>query len=419
MFISESYRNSFERFSKEESQYLIDLFRGDGGVDYPFGYLFGKLTEKDTDVVNLISDLRQDKMSDESFRRFVVDLERAKNKKESESLIERIREYEELDRRDHISIKKLEFISAYLQCLDFNKVTNHYQSIYNSLNDETSIFNCSIEDYVAFKIVELLYEYYEQSLKRFSVPEHNNLEGLYVKNGISLNEVDTQYNKHQLLTIDANFEISDSNIPKVYDKRIQAYVLINEIPSELLKLFKQLKEEGLINSIALRPEYSLAGDGFIDLSIALEELERGETFSLGKLGAPSISKLYSKEYDNLWVVIDKRNITFEEIVQDFYIYNDCIVTQVVHLEYEGVGTVEPLITHIDHEYIFYTIDEYEKRQQDYTQKGNAIKRYKTFKIDNSKIPFYVSDMFILYYIIEKFFKKKELLNEYFESVLKT
>lgn len=390
MHITDKYTKLFEQYWKGENEYLLELLSGGNEINYPFGYLFGKLTERDKDLIELINDLKQRKMLNESFRDFVVNLEVAKSKKESTSLIEKVKEFEVAGKRN-----------------------------YTSPSDEANIFNCTNDEYVAFKIIKLLYEYYNQSIKRFVVPENNNLENLYTSKGISLKKVDAQYSKYQLLTISDDIEISDSNIPKVYDKRIKENILINEISIELLKLFKRLMGKKIIGSIALRPEYSIAGSGIIDLSIALEELERGEIFSLGNLGFPTVSKLYSKQYDNLWVIIDERNITFEEIIQDFHIYNDSIVTQVVHLEYEVDGNSEQLINHIDHEYIFYTVEEYEIRQKDYKQKGNAIKRYKTFKIDDSKIPFYVDDKFVLYYIIEKYFRRKELLKEYFEDALKT
>jgi hypothetical protein len=264
-----------------------------------------------------------------------------------------------------------------------------------------------------------MYQYHCQSTKRFVVPENNKLEQTYLSKGISLKEIDSQYSKHKLLTIDENFTLSDSNIPKVYDRRIEEYVLINEISSELMAFFRKLMNQGLIGSIALRPEYSLSGIGISDLSITLEELERGEVFSFENLGVPSVTKLYSKYYDTLWIAIDDRNITFEEILQDFDVYEDSIVTQVVHLEYETAENSEHEIAHIDHEYIFYTEDEFLERQGSYKQKGNARKRYKTFKIDSSKIPFLVDGVCVLYYIIGKFFKEKELLEEYFEEVLKT
>jgi len=417
MLLPDNYKKIFEEFYEEENGYFARLLQGDFSIHYQFGFLFGKLQNKDQRIIDLLNDIKSERLSDEKFQNFITHLEKAKNNKERKLLIQKIEEYEKIGQRDYISLKKLEFTNAYLDGLNFNKIANYHKAIYDSLNSETNIFNCSSEDYIIFIIIELLYEFNNHSLKRFQVPKGNNLEKLYSSKKISLQDIDVQYNKYDLLTIDDNFEISESNIPKVYDKRIDSYVLIKEIPINLLLLFKDLRAKDFIKSMALRPDYYIAGEGFVDLSIALEELERGEIFSFDKLGSPSISKLYSKAYDNLWIIIDNRNITFEEILQDFDVYNDNVVTQVIHLEYT-IKKATPLITHIDHEYIFYSLDEYERRLSDYTQKGNAKKRFKTFKIDRSEIPFYVNDCFILYYILDKYFRKTELLNEYFEGVLK-
>ena len=68
-------------------------------------------------------------------------------------------------------------------------------------------------------------------------------------------------------------------------------------------------------------------------------------------------KLYSKNYDDqLWINIDieRKSITFEEFMSNFIIYKDSIVTQVIHAEYNNINDVL-CITHIDHEFIFYTL----------------------------------------------------------------
>lgn len=92
------------------------------------------------------------------------------------------------------------------------------------------------------------------------------------------------------------------------------------------------------------------------------------------------------------------------------------------------------ITHLDHEYVFYTIDEYENRMSSATQKGTAKTRMKSFKIDNSRIPFDYrcevlrkdengndlpqKDEQFLCYVLESYFKHKDLLKEYFQNILK-
>lgn len=128
-------------------------------------------------------------------------------------------------------------------------------------------------------------------------------------------------------------------------------------------------------------------------------------------------------------MIDRDNITFEELCEDFTEFNNMIVTQVIHLQYKCIKGVD-YITHLDHEYIFYSIDEYEKRINNIYQKGEAQKRMKSFKIDNSMIPFHVKvcvknentdgisekNELFLYYVLDCYFKHKDLLSEYFYGV---
>ena len=123
-----------------------------------------------------------------------------------------------------------------------------------------------------------------------------------------------------------------------------------------------------------------------DLCKLYEELEWGQYLNLNNLDKITVTKLYSENInDTLWIKIDKQNITFEEICDNFDVYANAIVTQVIHLEYIKEDN-EFFITHLDHEYIFYTEDEYLKRESDINQKGTAKPRMKSFKIDNARIP---------------------------------
>lgn len=93
---------------------------------------------------------------------------------------------------------------------------------------------------------------------------------------------------------------------------------------------------------------------------------------------------------------------------------------------------ESYITHIDHEYIFYSLDEFEKRTMNEHQKGSNQLRLKSFKVDNAHIPFSlnyyvtwkdekgkqlpeVSVPFICY-VLNCYFKHTDLLREYFLGV---
>jgi hypothetical protein len=238
-----------------------------------------------------------------------------------------------------------------------------------------------------------------------------------MQNGIDLEAMDVQFSKYKLLSIDENFEISQNNV-RVHDNRIDATVLIREISGTMFNLLRKLKEDGLIRSLALRPDYETVGK-FADFIVALEEFERGKPFRFEGLGSPNVSKLYpiDDHLSSLWVDIDGENITFEELLSGFDVYRDYVVTQVLHLQY-FYERDQYYIKHIDHEFIFYTLEEFELRQASHRQKGTGKTRYKTFKVDQSKIPFVLSDgRFFLYTVLDQYFVKDELLKEYFASVL--
>ncbi|MCG9537260.1 hypothetical protein MCL97_20255, partial [Providencia huaxiensis] len=63
--------------------------------------------------------------------------------------------------------------------------------------------------------------------------------------------------------------------------------------------------------------------------------------------------------------------------------------------------------------------EYTLKEEKPEQKG-SVDKIKTFKIDNSKIPFFYKHKgnYLLLIILELYFMNKELLREYFEEVNK-
>ena len=137
--------------------------------------------------------------------------------------------------------------------------------------------------------------------------------------------------------------------------------------------------------------------------------------------------MYSEQYeDSLWIIHDGNDLIFEELCEDMHIENNAILTQMIHMQIDG-----NCITHLDHEYIFYDLDEYEKRLSNYRIKGQAQKRIKTFKIDHSRIPLnYPCNILridesgrekivvpFIYFVLNAYFEHKDLLSEYFQKVL--
>jgi hypothetical protein len=256
-----------------------------------------------------------------------------------------------------------------------------------------------------------------------------------------LDELDKEYknvfDKHSqyrygLVPVDGDRELIPINPPRIYDKSLNKTFFTKNVPMNLLEKISEMMSNGLVKDFSVRLLNEPGYEGKLNRVYLLEELERGKVFDFTNLGNYSITRLYSQKYEDcMWVVIDPTNITFEELCDDFKIYNDMIVTQVVHLEYEEKGM--HYITHLDHEYVFYTIDEYKNKiMGNVTQKGTAKHRLKSFKIDNSRIPFDhrfkiirkdengndlpEEDEQVLCYVLECYFRHKDLLKEYFHKV---
>lgn len=242
-----------------------------------------------------------------------------------------------------------------------------------------------------------------------------------------------QFSKYGIVPIDDERELLLIEPPRIYDKTINKTFFTKNVPLNLLKKISEMISSGIVKDFSVRLFNEPGYKGRLYCDYMQEALERGKIFEFVNLGNYSISRLYSKEYENcMWVVIDPQNITFEELCKNFEVYNDMVVTQVVHLQYKKEGNCT-YITHLDHEYVFYTIDEYDNRMGNVTQKGTAKTRLKSFKIDNSRIPFDYrckvlrkdesgndlppEDEQLLCYVLECYFKHKDLLKEYFQKIL--
>ena len=116
--------------------------------------------------------------------------------------------------------------------------------------------------------------------------------------------------------------------------------------------------------------------------------------------------------DEVWVFSKENSVTFEEILGDPEVLDDCVVTQMIHLEYIiDDGRVK--ISHIDHEYLFYTYEEFDHRSKNYSQRAGAKKRIKTFKVDRSKLPLVFEDgTFSLYTVLSAYFTRAYFLQEF-------
>lgn len=242
----------------------------------------------------------------------------------------------------------------------------------------------------------------------------------------------SQFHKYGIVPLGNERELLTIDPPRIYDSSINRTFFTKNVPLHLLKQISEMMSAGIIMDFSVRLVNEPGYEGRIYCEYLAEALERGKVFDFVNLGDYSISRLYSEQYENcMWVNIDPYNITFEEMCEDFEVHDNMIVTQVVHLEYFCEDS-HVYISHLDHEYIFYAIEEYEERMKNPVKKGEAKTRLKSFKIDHSKIPFdYLCEIHrkdmngndlpveheqFLCYVLESYFKHKELLKEYFQKL---
>lgn len=286
---------------------------------------------------------------------------------------------------------------------------------YKLTENITKVFNQ--EDYLCVSILELLLkEIYKEEEPYYEINEKNNR----LKETYEFIDEDEQYKKYGLLKLNNNRNLEKPmlNSPPYYihDNRKGYIVLDSRIPDEVLIKLYCLKQENLIVDLSLRVNYykRIVQNRRILIN---EERAFGKYFSFENLKNLIPTKLYSTVTNNsLWINIKNGSITFEELLDDFEVGNkeEFIRTQVVHCEYFE-DEEEFYISHIDHEYIFYSLNEYEERVKNIEQKGNIKKKLKTFKVDNSRIPFIIDNENILLFFLNQYFKSKDLLLEYFQK----
>lgn len=265
-------------------------------------------------------------------------------------------------------------------------------------------------------------------------PDTSNLKRLYSNIYSKKSELHT----YGLIEMTEECELMPIDPPRFYDPRIDRTIHLSNVPKELLQLFVRLKEEKLYGKLSLRGSNLLTKvfKGNNSDQTLMHVLETGKLFSFSGVGVIPITKLYSTHYkDCLWIRVDNTNITFEELCENELLYEDAIVTQLVHMEYKKVGGIIQ-ITHIDHEFVFYDRREYDMRINKADIKGEKFPRLKSFKIDNAQIPidFPCSRTVTLgrdcdgkeiqkeevvpfiVVILKSYFKHSELIDEYFEKL---
>lgn len=416
-------KESFLPLIEEEKGLTLRAMQGDVNSSHPNGFLRGKLDEKDPHLFEVIIPIIKHNETNPEFQKDILQL----FQKQHEAAISQAKLKASTAAShgddDYVSRSKIQAYEKLIANLTFGKVMNYYEDLFDSL----TTYGCRVykdhvtrKIYCLFGITELFFEHIKESSKnRFPERKGSVLERFYESKGIFLNDLDPQYKKYGLLTAGDRFELSTTNALVLKDIKLGAHIFLNDARVETLRILESLQKMGDIRNLALLPDYTIAGDNIPNISPMMEGVEFGKIFSLSEVQAVPATKLYDlgAPHDALWVKVDCQNITFEEILDNFDTHGDSIVTQVVHLEYfKDEGSL--YIKHIDHEYIFYSISEFEARLYNKDKKGTNKTRIKTFKVDDSRIPLYLEDgSFFLYRILSEYFQKTELLAEYFEVAL--
>ncbi len=303
------------------------------------------------------------------------------------------------------------------------------------------------ENYFFTKLLRIVYDAHclEQSkLKRFdrAPTRSTSLYQYYQAAGIDLLKKDLQYSKYNLYSITAETELLIGLPCRILDPHQPLQLLIEDTPEHVLELFERLRKDRLIQGLALlaSQEALIETDKRIFVTLGFQEIQQPLTLQNlprqpreevihtvvhrssmpidGTTIIPSASKFCEPGSDDItWCLITPSSMTFEEIAHVPELFEDCAVTRMIHLEY-FVKDGNLYISHIDHEYIFYTHEEFDLRAEDPHQKGNARKRMKTFKIDHSAIPFVLDDSTLfIHTLIQACFDRPHLLMNFLTDML--
>ena len=267
-----------------------------------------------------------------------------------------------------------------------------------------------------YSVVEILFEAY----KRYSAPFINFEEIENVKKQlIDIYSPANYIDKYNLLKF-SNFHhlyVSYKEGSHIVDFEKQKYFNSRYIPNIIFEVIKNLLDIKYVKDISFLITF------INDETLGLLEKEYGRSFNYNLKELPEISSFYDENsMDNKLIVKkqienSKTSLTFETLKSDFISQDEQVITNLIHIEIETLNN-EEFITHLDHEFIFYTLDEYEKKINKHSRKG--FKKIKTFKIDNSQIPlkYNYKDTPILVYFIMELLDNKELIAEYFTKIYK-
>lgn len=267
-----------------------------------------------------------------------------------------------------------------------------------------------------YSVVKILFEDYKKKRTPFINFEQIEIVKNQLTNIYSPENYIDRYNLLKFLN-SHNLYISYKEGSHIIDYEKQKYFHNRYIPNIIFEVIKDLLDKEYINDISFLVT-NISND-----SPLYEEMAYGRIFNYNLKELPEISCFYDENLMDNKLIVKKQienfktSLTFETLKSDFISQDEQIITNLIHLEIETINN-EEFITHLDHEFILYKLDEYEDKINSYSKKGS--KKIKTFKIDNSRIPlkYNYKDTPILIYFIMELLDNKELIAEYFSKIYK-
>ena len=396
------FKKLFDICIQKEKDWYINVFQGKGYVQ-SFGGLVDYFKENTSAETQTYLELLSKFIKDVDFQDYIIRLKKERILEENKTLRITIKKgLQDCSRIKLASNEKL------LETIDWELIKiNMYECIAN-------YFPNLISDWKILLLDDIYKSYKKKNNDIFAYSEKNNLSDFYLTKGLDLRMEDN----YGLFPVLDGFLLKANGLPKIYDQKNNTHVIIRFVPNDFVRYLSDLRlKYGF--TIAFRPDYDLIGPNIKDISLILEGVIHGKTFETCISKLPSLSELidYSELEDRLIICKESNDLIFEELVDDITIYEETIITQVVHLQYE-VCDAKEYIKHIDHEFVFYDIESYEKKHDNQRIKGTARKRFKTFKIDNAKIEFtFEANSNIVFQTLKAFFYNDVLINEYFQKII--
>ena len=386
--------------------------------NYNFGPVIGLYSEKDRDLIDVLNGT----FSDEELCSLLIPIkERTLNELLSASESDLMTKFKQKSYREELSLLKDRKIDEWMDRFFIPCI-------------KIGTFEIDESHFRGLCYVMHGYENYQYSITNMYCGNIDFLKNLY--QGVL--DKNSELYTYKLIEVTPACEMLAIDPPRIYDSRIDKTLYLSNVSKELLNTFIELGVSNLYKKISLRVSNSKLNifDGKYQEQKLLEAVERGKIFSIKNISDIPVTKLYSVNYaDSLWIKSNDSEITFEELCENENRFNDSIITQVIHLNYLNKGN-ETFVTHIDHEFVFYSKSAYEKRKVNSDIKGDAYTRLKSFKIDKATIPMTlpikhnvtlydevsgeiihkVETVPFIVYILKTYLKHTDLIDEYFAKL---